>query len=82
MLIVLSRQIWGRKGYPDSASAQMDLWRKVTHMCIKKCSKGRVARISTGISLLFIGLLDCPRKNLVWKSNKWHLWLIHANLKG
>lgn len=98
MLIVLSRKIWGRKGYPDNFSEQMDLWRKATHMCIKKCSKGRATRISTGISLLFIGLPDCqflqiafcvdlsstqgPRKNLVWKSNKWHLWFIHINPKG
>lgn len=82
MLIVLGRQICGRKGYPDSFSERMDLWKKVTHMCIKKCSKGRAPYISTGISLLFIGLLDCPRKNHMWKSNKWHLWFIHANLEG
>lgn len=46
MLIVLSRQICGRKGYPDSSSEQMDLWRKVTHMCIKKCSKGKATYLN------------------------------------
>lgn len=58
-----THSLQGRKGYPDSSPEQIDLWREVTHVQIKKPLKDRAVRISKGISALLVGLLHCPRKN-------------------
>lgn len=58
-----THSLQGRKGYPDGSPEQIDLWREVTHVQIKKPLKDRAVRISKGVSALLVGLLHCPRKN-------------------